>query len=269
MKNGTAFVAFFSLLVAVAVQGQETALKPPVDEPAPIVADTMGWISVHFEKSSQTLVIPVSAQPGLTDDARQYLAANGTPITPIDANLTIITTRTYSVSFQDCSVTLTQKAVNDATEQAVVDGAVFMAANGEAVRQEHNVESDYTVVGPFDLSTLRPDKIVIEPPNTSRPSMMKTGPRLRIAATRAIPNAVTTDGQDLRDAFGLSGPVHEDHKIIFGEREAVATTPSRAPDTVSEIALDFATQEMADRQARAWKAAITACGGRAVSDKLF
>jgi len=87
----------------------------------------MGWISVHFEKSSQTLVIPVSAQPGLTDDARQYLAANGTPITPIDANLTIITTRTYSVSFQDCSVTLTQKAVNDATEQAVVDGAVFMA----------------------------------------------------------------------------------------------------------------------------------------------
>jgi hypothetical protein len=267
VKNKTALILFLFVLAVVVVQGQETAPKPPVDGPIPPIADTISWISAHFEKSAQTLIIPVSAQPGLTDDARQYLTANGSPIPTIDTNITIVTTHTYSVSFQDCAITLTQKAVNDATEQAA-NGAAFMAANGDVVKQEQNVERDSTVVGPFDLSNLRLDKIVVEPPNTLHPSMMKTGPRLRIAATSAISNAVTTDGQDLQDAFGL-GPIHEDHKQMLDDREALAMTPSKTPDTVSEITIDFATQEMADRQAKAWGAAIAACGGKSVPDKLF
>jgi hypothetical protein len=268
MKKRTALILFLSLLLGAAgVQGQETAPKPPADGRIPPIEDTVSWISAHFEKSAQTLIIPVSAEGNFSPEQRELYQSNGTPIPTIDTNITILTTHTYSVSFQDCSVTLTQKAVNDATLKAA-DGAAFMAANRDVVKQEQNVERDSTVVGPFDLSNLRLDKIVVEPPNTLHPSMMKAGPRLRIAATSAISNAVTTDGQDLQDAFGL-GPIHEDHKTMLGDREALAMTPSKTPDTVSEITIDFATQEMADRQAKAWGAAIAACGGKSVPDKLF
>jgi len=152
------------------------------------------------------------------------------------------------------------KAVNDATEKVVVD------VTGHTKKQ--NVERDSAVVGPFDLSNLLPDKIVVEPPDASHPSVMKAGPRLRIQAISAIPNAVTIDGQDLQDAFGLT-PVPQKSREAFDDRLAFALTPSKSPDTVSEIAIDFATQEMADRQAKAWKAAIIGCGGKTVPDKLF
>jgi len=231
VKKRVALIIALSLLGAVGAQSQKAAPAPPADSPPatpiPAVSDTMSWISAHFEKSAQTLVLPVAADPGLTDDARQYLQAQGTPIPTIDTELTVATTHTYSVTFQDCSVTLTQKAVNNATEKAV-NGAAFMAANGAVVKQEQNVERDSTVVGPFDLFNLLPNKIVVEPPDTLHPSMMKTGPRLRIQAISAIPNAVTIDGQDLQDAFAL-GPIHEDHKKILGDREALAMTPSRLP----------------------------------------
>jgi hypothetical protein len=155
---------------------------------------------------------------------------------------------------------MTQKAVTDATDRVVSDVT--------GVSRKRVVERDSTVVGRFDLSNLLPEKISVEPPNGSDPKVIKTGPRLKITAISAIPNVVTVDGQDSLEVFGFD-PLPEKTKETFGDRLALATTPSKSPDTVSEITIDFATQEMADRQAKAWKAAITGCGGKAVSDKLF
>lgn len=263
LKKRAAPVMFLFLLGVAGAQSQKAAPAPPADPPSataiPAVSDTMSWISGHFEKSVQTSIIPVRAEGNLSPEQRELYGSKGWDTT-VDTGLTIVTTHTYSVSFQDCSVTLTQKAVNDATQKA---------AKEAEFQQKNDVEDDSTVVGPFDLSNLRPDKIVVEPPSTLHPSWMKTGPRLKIAAASGIPNAVTTDGQDLQDAFGMGGPSYEKIKETFNERTALALSPSKSPDTVTEITIDFATQEMADRQAKAWKAAITGCGGKAVSDKLF
>jgi len=256
------------LLGAVGAQSQKAA-PPPADPPSatpiPAVSDTMSWISAHFEKSSQTLRIQVTTEPlGMTDGQRQFATADGRSIATIETDLTVVTTHTYSVSFQDCSVTLTQKAANDATQKAAVGATWSNSTVSGEFPERHNVEHDSAVVGPFDLSNLLPGKIVVEPPDPA----IKAGPRLRITAISAIPNAVTIDGQDLIEVFGLNA-LPEGSKETIRERLALALTPSKSADTVSEITIDFATQEMADRQAKAWKAAIIGCGGKTVPDKLF
>jgi hypothetical protein len=133
----------------------------------------MSWISAHFENSSQILTLTYTSENGaFSEETRQWMLANGNPAPPVNVSLTIATTRTYSVAFQDCSVTLTQKAVNDATAKAV-SGEVFLATNRDAVKQEKHAERDSTVVGPFDLGNLLPNKIVVELPNALYPSMIK------------------------------------------------------------------------------------------------
>jgi hypothetical protein len=267
LKKWAALVVFLFLLGAVGAQSQKAAPAPPADPPSttpiPAVADTMSWISAHFEKSSQTLSIEVTTEPpDLTDDERQAWTANGGSVPTIDADLTIVTTHTYSVSFQECSVTLTQKAVNDATQKGLASQRDKRVGDA-TIYGRKNVGHDSTVVGPFELSNLSPNKILV----AAADSAMKTGPRLKITAISAIPNAVTVDGQDLMEVLGLSD-LHAQNKAL-DDRLALALTPSKSPDTVSEITIDFATPEMADRQAKAWKAAITGCGGKTVPDKLF
>ena len=113
LRKRTAPVMFLFLLGAVVAQSQKAAPAPPVDPPSatptPAVSDTMSWISGHFEKSALTLSITYTAEAPMTDGQRQFLQAGGNPIPTVDFALTIATTQTYSVSFQDCSVTLTRK----------------------------------------------------------------------------------------------------------------------------------------------------------------
>jgi hypothetical protein len=93
-----------------------------------------------------------------------------------------------------------------------------------------------TVIGPFPLSALRPDTMAVSP--------------------------------------GFGGGVN----LVI-----LAVTPtlpwiSRASDTSADegsgsdkggIQISFATQAMAQRQAKAWRDAITSCGGKGVSDRLY
>jgi hypothetical protein len=71
----TAFVAFLSLIGVVGAQSQKAAPTPPTDPPSatpiPAVSDTMSWVSAHFEKSTQTLILPVGAEPGQSAEQRQ------------------------------------------------------------------------------------------------------------------------------------------------------------------------------------------------------
>jgi hypothetical protein len=254
-----AAVAILLLLVFDAHAQQTTA---PVAASKPPVSDILSWINGHFEKSAQTLSLPSALEVDVTDDQREYYQAQGNPIPTVNTDLVIASTRTYSISFQDCSVTLTQRTVNDATLKAADTNVKF--------DQKQNVEHDSTVIGPFDLGILQPDKIVVEPSNTSHPSprsVIKTGPRLKIASIGGIANTVTIDGADLIDKFGLtlSPKVQEG----FGDKLLFALTPSKTPDTVSEITIDFATPEMADRQAKAWRDAIGGCGGKTTPDNLY
>jgi hypothetical protein len=94
----------------------------------------------------------------------------------------------------------------------------------------------YTI-GPFNLNNLRPDHISV--------GSSGQNPRMVINAISAIPVS----------------------------REQTSA-PSARTDGVftfswSFVQIDFATKEMANRQAKAWHDAIIGCGGRAVPDNLY
>jgi len=93
------------------------------------------------------------------------------------------------------------------------------------------------VYGPFDLSNLIPDKIktsISTPPGASAPRFS-----LSIDSAHPDPLLHTASGEQSSSEF------------------------------MSTIYINFATQDMANRQAKAWHDAIVACGGKAVPDNLY
>lgn len=91
------------------------------------------------------------------------------------------------------------------------------------------------IYGPFNLGDLIPNKISVSVPTST---YNKSG----LTLTPVHPIARHTTYSD-------------------GEAPGSDTTPG--------LVIPFATQDMANRQAKAWHDAIVACGGKAVPDNLY
>ena len=91
-----------------------------------------------------------------------------------------------------------------------------------------------TVLGPFEFSNLRPDTIKV---------------RAEQGYISLHISAVNPTILELDVLAGLPAPT--------------------SGQMVRDLEIRFATQDMADRQAKAWHDAIIGCGGKAVSDKLY
>jgi hypothetical protein len=149
-------------------------------------------------------------------------------------------TVTYSMSFQGCSATLISNFTLSYTHINSADN----------LRGHIDSTQDEWTFGPFDLSKLRPDKI--EAGSAPLPSLVfkaeggAPSPQLAFLAVNAIPYKYVHDGRNW------------------------PLDPGQASSGVTQVVpIHFATQDIANSQAKAWRDAIIACGGKAVSDKLY
>jgi hypothetical protein len=97
------------------------------------------------------------------------------------------------------------------------------------------------LTGPFELSSLRPDTIeIIETATSGHRRLTLNMPSIKPLPVTSKSTAVGNYG---------SGP----------------TSTSSSTYSISSLALVFATQDIANRQAKAWHDAIIGCGGKPVS----
>jgi hypothetical protein len=95
-------------------------------------------------------------------------------------------------------------------------------------------------LSPFDLSTLRPDKITVTSSTSIRTLLQgQFGYDVLISSIAPITASSLDD----------DGPHYESQGM--------------------GLSLSFPTKEIADRQAKAWHDAIIGCGGKAVPDNLY
>lgn len=129
-------------------------------------------------------------------------------------------------------------AFGSSTEQVVVSTQMDFHGCSVTVRESSRSSPpepfDGTVTsGPFELGTLRPETIKIDP----QPQMHRY--IMWISAVNTFPVSMP-------DIHG--NMISEPHNFL---------------------SIPFATEDMASRQAKAWRDAIIACGGRAVPDNLY
>jgi hypothetical protein len=139
------------------------------------------------------------------------------------------TTQTTSIAYQGCQVTLTS--------------SIF--GHNEWKNGERSRGTNTSVNGPFDLSSLSPDKT----------STLATASYFTLFLSSTNPISQTYSMNSMR--ANSSG--------VWGQPE----NDPGSPVAVYKIGILFATQDMADRQAKAWHDAIIGCGGKPVSDKLY
>ena len=126
-----------------------------------------------------------------------------------------------ALSFQGCQATLTFASNSKGTSSGTVV-----------------IGTDKNIVGPFDLSNLRPDTIQTGDVETFN---------LAVKSVTMLPVTVT-------------------QKIIGGPFNGTNTSDTNVQNG---FVLSFRTKDMRDRQAKAWHDAIIGCGGKAISDKLY
>ena len=167
---------------------------------------------------------PVKAQTPDAAKALYWISSHMVPKAfytfPGESGTTAEVSETSSLSFQGCRVTIYDEAT-----------VITVFRNGDRYRVETT-----TTWGPFDLSNLRPDKIVQAPDENVQPP----GAFLRIDAVNAIPLLVQTVAP---------GP----------------TTSSMR----SFVKLWFDSADLVDHQAKAWHDAIIGCGGKPAPDGLY
>jgi hypothetical protein len=159
------------------------------------------------------------AQKHSTSDILTWIGSHFEHVA-VPAGPTETTNFDYALTFEGCQVTLTQMARS-------LDG------NGRRIPGD---PGSTLVVGPFPLSTLRPDTMAVNPGFAGGVGLVI------LAVTPTLP---------------------------WMSRASDTLADERSGSDRGSIQISFATQAMAQRHVKAWRDAIMSCGGKAVSDSLY